>query len=313
MRQIHAILYDSYKLLLARKLFWVSLAISLLVALLYASVGFNDQGVSVLFGIFKWPIPEMATNSTIVSYIYTVIFTDFIFPWWLGGFSLLLALISVCPIFPDFLQAGSIDIAISKPINRLTLFLTKYIGCLFFVAFQVATFCLIIFIAQGVRLDEWRLEIFWAIPLLTLVFSMIFCGAVFTSITTRSTLLSLLIALLIWGISTGVQIIESVTAESDHKEIEKIHNVVHKIDMVLPKPLDTLYLLKRQIKIDHKSLAEETNALVTRFDDSIEQQGETDLVESPPRKSTFYILSTSAGFQLIILALSAFIFVRKDF
>ena len=49
MRAVLAILWDSLQLLRARRLFWVALYISVFVALTYASIGFNENCMSVFF------------------------------------------------------------------------------------------------------------------------------------------------------------------------------------------------------------------------------------------------------------------------
>ena len=137
MRQILTILWDSYRLLAAKKLFWIVLFLTVLIALIYASVGFTPQGISVLFGAYQIESDLIVEGSMFAEYLYMMIFTDYLVPWWLGLFALVLALISVCPIFPDFLKTGSIDIAISKPMSRVTLFLVKYLGSLLFVAVRL--------------------------------------------------------------------------------------------------------------------------------------------------------------------------------
>jgi ABC-type transport system involved in multi-copper enzyme maturation permease subunit len=156
MRQILAILWDSYRLLTAKKMFWIVLFISVLIAMSYASVGFTPEGVSVLFGAYEMENEFLTSDSLLAEYFYMMIFTDYLVPWWLGMFALVLALISVCSVFPDFLKGGSIDVAVSKPVSRVTLFLVKYAGSLLFVAIQVAVFSLIVFLAQGLRIGHWN-------------------------------------------------------------------------------------------------------------------------------------------------------------
>jgi len=140
MTQIFTILWDSYKLLAAKKLFWITLGLTILIALLYASVGFYDGGISLFFGAAKLDNDLINVQSDLASHFYMKIFTNYLVPWWLGLFSIVLALISVTPVFPNFFEKGAIDVAVSKPIRRTTLFLTKYMGCLLFVAAQVADF-----------------------------------------------------------------------------------------------------------------------------------------------------------------------------
>ena len=274
------ILWDSYRLLAAKKLFWIVLFLTVLIAMMYASVGFTPEGISVLFGAYQIESELIVEGSMFAEYLYMMIFTDYLVPWWLGLFALVLALISVCPIFPDFLKTGSIDVAISKPMSRLSLFLVKYLGSLLFVAIQVLVFCVIVFIAHGVRLNAWNLEIFWAVLLLTFVFSLIYCVSVLTAVLTRSSLFSLLVALLVWGVTLSIQWSESIMYKATYvmpasglsinmktgetkeageeldtsSEMEKFYGIVRAIGMPLPKTRDATYLLRKKVTVRGKNM-----------------------------------------------------------
>src|SRR4051794_14492756 len=110
-----AILGESIRLLRARKLFWVSLAISALVALLYLSTGFTDRGVSFLFGAKEFEAPMFAKGTPGSELFYTETFTTYIVGAWLTWMSLILALISCAPIFPEFMLEGAAGVTLSKP------------------------------------------------------------------------------------------------------------------------------------------------------------------------------------------------------
>ena len=51
MTMFAAMLLDAYRELNAKKLFWITLAISGLVVLSFGSIGFDEKGMSVLFGL----------------------------------------------------------------------------------------------------------------------------------------------------------------------------------------------------------------------------------------------------------------------
>ncbi len=338
MRQILTILWDSYRLLAAKKLFWVVLFLSVLIAMLYASVGFTSKGVSVLFGAYSIDNEFIVADSVFAQYFYMMIFTDYLVPWWLGLFALVLALISVCPVFPDFLKSGSIDVAVSKPVSRVTLFLVKYLGCLLFVAVQVLVFCVIVYLAQGLRVGLWNVQIFWAVPLLTFVFSLIYCVAVLVAVWTKSTLFSLLMALLMWGVTLMVQWTEmfvyneaylkpaigvsidygtgEVTYSDEPKEPDaemvKFYKVVKSIGAPLPKTREATYMLKKKITIRGKNMTRLTEFLkpdanaITRRTAKAQEAYEN-------RHSEFYIIGTSLAFEVCVLGLACLIFTRKDF
>lgn len=338
MRQVLTILWDSYRLLAAKRLFWVVLFLTVLIALAYASVGFTPEGISVLFGVYEIESDFITEGSILAEYFYMLIFTDYLVPFWLGLFALVLALISVCPVFPDFLKGGSVDVAVSKPINRVTLFMVKYFGSLLFVAVQVFVFCVIVFVAHGMRLGAWNLEIFWAVILLTFVFSLIYSVSVLAAVWTGSTLFSLLMALLIWGVTLAVQWTESITYKftyvvpatglkvdmatsetriSDEEVevdsgMEKFYRVVKAMGAPLPKTREATYMLKNKIAVRGKSMTRVTEFLEAGASEQERRKAKA-MEDYNNRHSTAYIVGTSLVFEFVVLGLACWMFARKDY
>ncbi len=62
MRVAAAVMLDSLRLLKARKMFGVSLGISLMIALSYAAIGFNEKGIT-LFGVMEFDHPMVRGGS----------------------------------------------------------------------------------------------------------------------------------------------------------------------------------------------------------------------------------------------------------
>ena len=194
--QTVALIVDAYREVNSKKLFWITMILSLLVVVAFAFVGINDRGVKV----FAWDFPGVWNTSLIpADQFYKFIFTTIAIPWWLGFLATILALVSVCSTFPDLLSGGSIDLYLAKPLSRLRLLLTKYVLGLTFAAMQVSAFTIASFIVIGIRGGSWEWKIFLAIPLVTLFFSYLFCVCVLVGIVTRSTIASLLITLLFWA------------------------------------------------------------------------------------------------------------------
>jgi ABC-type transport system involved in multi-copper enzyme maturation permease subunit len=186
---------DAYRELHAKKLFWITLLLSLLVVVAFAFVGINEVGVT----IFTWELPGVWNTNVIPrESFYKFLFVSLAIPIWLGIAASVLALISVGGIFPDMITGGSIDLYLSKPISRLRLFLTKYLFGLTFVALQVLVFCTASFFVMGLRGSTWEPGVFLAVPIVTVFFSYLFCICVLLGILTRSTLVSILLTLLVW-------------------------------------------------------------------------------------------------------------------
>ena len=118
MREALTILWDSFRLLQAKKLFWIALGISMLVALVYASIGFDAQGMTLFFGAKSFENPLLREDRPEAATFYAMLFTDVIVRYWLAWFAVGLALLSTASIFPDFIAEGSIGISHSKPVSR---------------------------------------------------------------------------------------------------------------------------------------------------------------------------------------------------
>jgi ABC-type transport system involved in multi-copper enzyme maturation permease subunit len=194
--QTFTMLVDAARRVIASRLFTVTLLISALIAGVFACVGINDRGISILW----WTVPlPINTRIFTPAAFYKLVFTSVAVPWWLSFCAYVLALISCSGIFPDLLNQGSIDLYLSKPVSRLRLFLTTYIGGLLFVAAQALLFSGVAFLVIGIRGGMWEPGVLSAVPMVVLVFSFLFCICTLVGVLTRSSLAALFVTLLAWG------------------------------------------------------------------------------------------------------------------
>ncbi|MFO0834013.1 MAG: hypothetical protein U0638_03510 [Phycisphaerales bacterium] len=196
MTQTIALLVDAYRELNAKKLFWVTLILSGVLVGAFACVGLDAQGIT----IFKWslPVPMFNTRTMNVGFFYKFLFLQFGVALWLAWAAMILAVISTAAIIPDFVSGGAVELALSKPIGRVRLFLTKYVMGLLFVTLQVGVFSLASFLVIGLRGGAWEVRLFLAVPIVVGVFSFLFCVSALVGLLTRSTIAALLLTLLFW-------------------------------------------------------------------------------------------------------------------
>ena len=202
MTQTLAILLDAYRELNARKMFWISLIVSGVVIAAFALLGVNDKELT----LFTMELPMPAAR-----FWYKWAFSFFVIGIWISWGAVGLALISTASIFPDLIAGGSIDLYLSKPISRLRLFLTKYLGGLLFVVLQTAVFALGCYLVFGWRSGQWRTSIFLIVPLTTLLFSYLFAVCVLVGVLTRSTIAALLVTILAWFLFSVSTYAEQIT------------------------------------------------------------------------------------------------------
>ncbi len=195
MTQTLAILVEAYRELNSRRLFWITLTLSVLVVVIFALLGIDEKGISFA----GWHM-ESIFNTSIVSreVFYKTAFVNFGIGFWLSWIATILALVSTAGMVPDLLSGGAVELVLSKPIGRGRLFLTKYLAGLVFVTLQVTLFPLASFLVLGLRAGAWELGVFLAIPIMVVFFSYLFSICVLFGLLTRSTVAALLLTLLTW-------------------------------------------------------------------------------------------------------------------
>jgi ABC-type transport system involved in multi-copper enzyme maturation permease subunit len=195
-RQTLALFVEAYRELNSKKLFWITMALNLLVVGIFAALGINERGV----GFLHWTFDSPVLNTSLVTpeVFYKLQFVSWASNVWLAWVAVILGLVATCTLVPDLIASGAIETTLSKPIGRLRLFLTKYATGLLFVVAQVLVFTLACFVVIGVRGGAWEPRLFLAVPIVTLVFSYLFAVSVLLGMLTRSAVAALLLTALVW-------------------------------------------------------------------------------------------------------------------
>ncbi|GAA5480890.1 hypothetical protein [Haloferula sargassicola] len=325
MRQFAVIFVDALRLLRARALFWITLGISLLAGVTYLSIGFSDHGMTVMFGAMELENPAITRGSEMAGMVYFGVFAMFIVPIWLSWVAVILALINCSPVFPEFMAEGAAGTVLSKPIPRWKLFLFKYLCGLLFALLQTSAFCLLVFFAMRWRVGTWNLSVFWAVPLVTLMFSYLWSVMAAVGVKTKSVMASMLASLLFWLTCWTAKLSEEIAwsaaetgmvgnlqlsagQQAKWKQNQLLMELPYRI---LPKTSDTVNLLQRFVRLEGDrefSLSEIVSALedgAPRKDPAIDAAVE--------RRSTGFILGSSLAFELVVLGWGGWMFCRRDF
>lgn len=379
MNQTWALLVDGYRELASRKLFWFALGISLLIVLAFAAIGIDDKGWSILW----WHFDHEFVNAKAIepAKFYRGMFENFGVPVWLAWGATILGIVSTGSIFPDLIASGSIDLILAKPISRTRLFLVKYATGLFFSGLQVAVFTAACFLTFGLRGGVWIPSIFWAVPIMVLYFSFLYCVCALLGLLTRSALTSIIFTMIFWIIlfllnfadgfvinmrvqndinreRTAVRFEKQETAalstwkkanpeaareptadELDksnpflvesrrrRKELESSSSMLLMFERsvgaakaILPKTTETFEVLKRQIgpslseRRDTEAQAEEGEfSIFSQMNDRDRRDFERRREEVMAKRTTFWVLSTSIAFEVVVLGIAGWIFRRRDF
>lgn len=340
--QFAAIFTDTWLLLRARKLFWLTLAITMLMGVLYASLGFTDTGVSLFF-VLDLPHESLKAGTPGAEAMAFNAFYQ-ITNWWTALFGVILGLVTCASIFPEMMSPGAVDAVLSKPIGRGRLFFYKFVCGLVFMAAQVSVLAVIVLAAMRWRLGFWHFPVLWSIPLAVLLFSYLYAVCVLFGVWTRSALAALLLTLLVWLGCATIQFSEQLTAQLSrtstaasalgggrgNNTAETFHRAFRTLMAVLPKTGETTVLIKRTVmrQQDAEYLTqEEIDTQVKRNLDLqtmlgqpveseavIRQRVEADLQAMQElERSPHYIVGTSLLFEAMVLLLGGWIFSRRDY
>ena len=319
--QLLALISDTYRSLKSRGLYWALLYISLGLGGIYASLGCNDKGWSIFFGLLEFPNPELRAGTDWErSLLLTTL--EGVMDYWMMTFAVLLALFPATTIFPDTMRSGAIDLLLSKPISRLKLFCGKYLGALLFVSMLALILSTICFVSLLVRLNTAYWGIFCSVGLTALIFSFIYSVNVLVGVWTRGNVSALLLTLLFWVFLWVVQKIEfesglalrsRSTAEMqtpDMKSISstlmKVHRLSGRLMDFLPRTRETGELFRRVVAADAPYSFQEVLQGV-RMPSSVKVQ----LAE--PQRPFWKIVGAGLIFEAVALLLAYWNFATRDF
>ncbi|MBB5352437.1 hypothetical protein HNR46_002682 [Haloferula luteola] len=329
MTQFGAIFVDSLRLLRGRSLFWITLGISLFAGLMYLSIGFTATGYSVGFGLVAVDHPAIRAGSPMAGMFYFAIFSVFLVNVWLSWVAVVLALITCAPIFPEFMAEGAAGSVLSKPISRWRLFAYKYVCGLLFALIQTAAFCVLVFLAMRWRVGSWNPTIFWAVPLITLMFSYLWAVMVAVGIKTRSVMAALLSVMVVWMSCWMAKVVDdfawsasesgeiptisggerlSTSEQATWKRYQALAELPYRS---LPKTTDTVNLLQRFVRLEGDrefSMSEVTTATLNGV-----PAKDTEVDASMTRGSPQWIIGSSLVFELMVVAYAGWLFCRRDF
>ena len=363
MIQTMALFVAAYRELNARKLFWLSLGLSVVVVGIFGMFGIDQTGISVW--PFGWSFDSPFFNSNVISpeSFYKLMFMNLGVKAWLGLFATALALISTAGIIPDLVSAGSIDMMLAKPLSRARLFLTKYLTGLLFTALQVTVFALASFLVIGLRGRVWEPSLFLAVPYVVVIYSYLYCVCALVGLLTRSTIAALIVTAIFWLLLLGVHSSESLInygtiasslevsaieaelakaqadADEDPETVAELteelasqrssdatwHSVhwwVFAAKTVLPKAIESLNMLERQLVVDARlrgglgadaEARDETGGEIFGHGRVERAKFIEALRADENSRGVWWVLVTSLVFEGVVLSIATVLFCRRDF
>lgn len=103
------------------------------------------------------------------------------------------SLVSTASFIPSMLEKGTIDLLISKPVSRLNILFSKFLGAVLFMFLSMVFLLGSIWLILSAKSGYWDFRFLLAIPMITLAFAAMYSINIFTGLTTQSTIISILV------------------------------------------------------------------------------------------------------------------------
>jgi len=309
--QLWALIKDGFRESRDRRIFWVMVLLSVCVAAAMFCIRFDPDGIDVLFGMWKIEAEQFAHSGKLRTDLIAAVVVDFIMDSTLGSIGMILSIIATAGFIPHLLEKGAIEVVVSKPIARWMLFVGRYLGGISFVLFHATVFIGLTFLVAGLRWGVWLPGYLFAIPLVTLLFSFLYCISALTAVLTRGTITAILVTLGAWAVFAGIQSTDDMlNAGTPAADRHVALSSLHVARQIVPKTQDILHLAKRW---SHAANAADM------FPSTGDMEGKEVLdqarvAEEERRKIPAYqTLGSSLLFELVVLAAAIWWFSRMDF
>lgn len=126
-----------------------------------------------------------------------------------GNIGVFIALLVTASIVPQMLDAGAIDLLLSKPVSRPLLFLSKFSGGCFFILLNAAFLIFGLWLVLGMRFDLWSSGLLWTIPVFVFVFAIYYSVSTLAAVIWRNAVVAIVVAILFWAVCFTVGVAKS--------------------------------------------------------------------------------------------------------
>ncbi len=273
-RVTHAIVHDTFREALARKIFWGLFGLSSLMIVFFLFIMKIDiiEGATATVSLFGNTASRGLDLEKLVRQAQAAIAT-FLYTW-----GMFLAVFASAGLVPSMLEPGRIELLLSKPVSRAHLLLGRYLGNLVVVGLNIVYLVVGVWLILAVKTGIWSPDFLVAILTTVFLFAVLLSVVFLVGVAWDSTALAVMIPV-------GLMILSPILAQ--HKIMDRLlssewtRQLWHALYQVLPKVYD-LGNMTLRFATDRK-------------------------VES------WAPVWTSAAFGLAVLAWSVHIFRKRDF
>lgn len=192
-----ALIRDTFREALARKIFWVLFGLSTLMILFFLFLLRIDivSGATATVAIFGRQTQANPDVERVVRGVYAAIAT-FLYTW-----GMFLAVFASAGLVPSVLEPGRIELLLSKPLPRTHILLGRFAGNVLVIALNTSYLVLGVWTILGVKTGIWSPAFLIAIATTTFIFAVLLTVVVFIGVTLESAAAATMISVALMIIS----------------------------------------------------------------------------------------------------------------
>lgn len=192
-----ALIRDTFREALARKIFWVLFGLSTLMILFFLFLLKIDivAGATATVSMFGQQSRQNPDVNRMVRGVYGGIAS------FLYTFGMFLAVFASSGLVPSVLEPGRIELLLSKPLSRAHLLLGRYLGNVLVVSLNSVYLVLGVWIILGIKTHIWSPVFLISIATTTFIFAVLLTVVIFIGVTLESAAAATMITLALMIIS----------------------------------------------------------------------------------------------------------------
>ena len=200
-----ALVQDTFREALARKLFWGLFGISTAMVLFFLFVLRVDLVQGAIATVSLFGRESSGDVNRLVSQTYAAIAT------FLYSFGMILSVFASAGLVPSVLEPGRIELLLSKPVSRTHILLGRFIGNTLVVLLNSSYLVLGVWCILGWKTGIWNPNFLWAIPITVFVFMVLLTVVVLVGVTWESAALATMV-------SVALMIVSPILAQTSTAE-----------------------------------------------------------------------------------------------
>ena len=197
LRATLALIHDTFREALARKIFWGLFGLSLLMVLFFLFLLKIDivEGAVATVSLFGRTTNRMTDVDRLVRGVYGGIAT-FLYTW-----GMFLAVFASAGLIPSVMEPGRIELLVSKPVSRTHILLGRYAGNVLVVSCNIAFLVLGIWTILGLKTGIWSPMFLVSIASTIFIFAVLLAVVVLVGVLFDSAALSTMVTVALMIIS----------------------------------------------------------------------------------------------------------------